>query len=123
MNKDPFVLRKRILLAESEPSVRGAINAALRLDEHTVIEAGNPGELLRLCASDQFDLLIVDADFDKSGERSTLAAIRRVAPSQRVLLITANLASRFPEKDHQELILDKPFTLARLRQAISELLK
>ena len=41
-------LRKRILLADDQPSVRQAISLLLSLDQHTVIEAANGAEALDL---------------------------------------------------------------------------
>ena len=51
MSQQAAVLRKRILLTDDQPEVRGVIRVMLDLDEHIVTEAGNGREALTFSAN------------------------------------------------------------------------
>jgi CheY-like chemotaxis protein len=115
-------LRKRILLVDDQRSVREAISLLLRLDEHTVIEAADGAAALDLFMRDQFDLVITDFEMPKMKGNELATRIKRVSPSQPMLMITA-YAERLGESGNPvDAILNKPFQLGDLRRAMAELL-
>jgi CheY-like chemotaxis protein len=115
------VLRKRILLVDDQQAVRDAVNLLLSLDEHTVTEAGDGVEGLELFSQGEFDLVITDLEMPRMKGNELAARIKRMTPSQPVLMITA-YAERLEEGDNPvDMILNKPFHLADLRRAIATL--
>jgi CheY-like chemotaxis protein len=115
------VLRKRILLVDDQQAVRDAVNLLLSLDEHMVVEAGDGVEGLKRFSEDEFDLVITDLEMPRMKGNELAVRIKRMSPSQPVLMITA-YAERLEETDNPvDLILNKPFQLADLRRAIATL--
>ena len=115
-------VRKRILLADDQPSVREAISLLLSLDEHEVVEAADGVEALDLFRRGHFDLVITDFDMPNMKGNELAASIKRVSPSQPILMITA-YATQLGESDNPvDAILSKPFQLRDLRQAMARLL-
>ena len=118
----PRPRRKRILLVDDQKSVREAINFLLRLDHHTVIEAENGVVALEMFMRGHFDLVITDFEMPNMKGNELAARIKQASPTQPILMITA-YAERLRESDNPvDVILDKPFQLQDLRQAMVELL-
>jgi CheY-like chemotaxis protein len=115
-------LRKRILLAEDQQSVREAISLLLSLDEHEVIQASNGAEALEVFMRDHFDLVITDFDMPKMKGNELAAIIKRLSPAQPILMITAYAERLGGSENPVDAILDKPFQLEDLRRAMAELL-
>ena len=82
-------LRKRILLADDQPSVREAIHLLLNLDKHTVIEAANGAEAIALFKGDHFDLVITDFEMPNMKGSELAEKIKQLSPAQPILMITA----------------------------------
>jgi CheY-like chemotaxis protein len=115
-------LRKRILLVDDQQSVREAIGLLLTLDAHTVIEAVDGAAALDLFMRDQFDLVITDFEMPNMKGNELATRIKQVSPSQPILMITA-YAERLGEFGNPvDAILNKPFQLEELRQAMAQLL-
>jgi two-component system, cell cycle sensor histidine kinase and response regulator CckA len=115
------LLRKRILLVDDQRSVRDAINLLLGLDEHTVVGATNGVEALALFKPDRFDLVITDFEMPQMKGNELATRIKRISPSQPILMITA-YAERLDNADNPvDAVLNKPFQLADLRRAVAEL--
>lgn len=113
------VLRKRILLADDEEAVREAIRLLLNVDEHQVTEASNGREALELFRREGFDLVITDYAMPEMQGDELATRIKRLAPAQPIILITA-FAERFCETPAPvEALLSKPFTFENLRRAIA----
>ena len=118
----PRLLRKRLLLADDQQSVREAISLLLSLDEHSVAEATDGAEALEMFMREHFDLVITDFDMPKMKGNELAARIKRISPLQPILMITA-YAERIGDSDNPvDAILDKPFQLEDLRQAMARLL-
>ena len=114
--------RKRILLVDDQQSVREAINLLLSLDEHTVVEAANGAEALDLFMRDHFDLVITDFEMPNMKGNELATRIKQASPAQPILMITA-YAEQLGDSDNPvDAILDKPFQLEDLRQAMAKLL-
>src|SRR5262245_17846997 len=110
---------KRILVAEDEESVRQAISMLLSLDEHKVTEAQNGAEALDLFSKGKFDLVITDFEMPGMKGNELACKIKTISPAQPVLMVTA-----YPEKINSQnpvdMVLNKPFKLGDLREAIAE---
>jgi CheY-like chemotaxis protein len=113
--------RKRILLADDEQAVREIIRVLLDLDEHIVVEATNGEEALSLFTPGRFDLVITDNDMPKMQGDELVARVKRLAPGQPILMITGSARTYDGLEPVADIILNKPFDLAELRQAVAEL--
>jgi len=114
--------QRSILLVDDQKPVREAINLLLRLDEHTVTEAADGAMALELFMGGHFDLVITDFEMPNMKGNELAARIKRASPSQPILMITA-YAEQLGDSDNPvDAILNKPFHLEDLRQAIAKLL-
>ncbi len=113
---------KRILLVDDEPSIRAALRMLLEFNDHTVTEANDGTEALDLFTKGQFDL--VTTDFQMPGMKGNEVAVRikKVAPKQPILMISAYEKRPGDADNPVDGILNKPFTLENLRGAIAKLL-
>jgi CheY-like chemotaxis protein len=108
-------------LVDDERAVRDTIRQLLLHDEHTVVEANNGAEALRLFVQDRFDVVLTDCfmPFVKGAELAT--SIRRLAPDQPILMITGYGIKSGPHNPVDG-VLRKPFDLGALRSALAEVL-
>jgi CheY-like chemotaxis protein len=120
--KQDMICRKRILLVDDEPSVRGAFRMMLEIDDHTVTEASNGAEALDLFTKGQFDLVTTDFDMPVMKGNALAVRIKKLAPNQPILMITAYEKKLGDSENPVDSILNKPFTLDNLRGAIAKLL-
>ena len=115
---------KKILLVDDEPSVSKAIKMLLEHDGYKVQVAESGEAALLLFERDQFDLVITD--FSMTGMTGGVLAgrIKKLRPSQPVIMATASIYTIDPA-DHPrhvvDYILDKPFSLQELREAIARI--
>jgi CheY-like chemotaxis protein len=116
------VLGKRILLAEDQQDVRELTKLLLDMDEHIVTEAVNGKEALDLFAPDRFDLVITDYLMPLMKGDELARNIKRLAPSEPVLMITGSAAELGGIQASADAILNKPFRFEELRQAVAQLL-
>ena len=122
MAEQSRVFQKRILVAEDDPAARESINLLLRIDRHTVIEAKDGREALALFTKEHFDLVIVDYAMPEMQGNELALHIKRIAPSQPVLMVTAYFEKLVDSNIPVDAILSKPFGVNELRQAIAKLL-
>ena len=119
----------RILVTEDDDQVRSFVSRALTMDGHDVVEAcdGEDG-YDRLTAEAMpdgragFDLLLTDIKMPfMDGIALTREAARR-HPDMPILMMTGFADQRERAADLEAAVVDvvsKPFTLARIRQAVS----
>ena len=113
-----IVTGKRILLADDQEEVRETIKLLLSLDEHTIVEAANGKEALRLFETGSFDLVITDYLMPAMKGDELVERIRQTAPAQPVLMITGS-AEKFGGIDAPvDHLLSKPVGFDDLRFAI-----
>jgi two-component system, cell cycle response regulator CpdR len=117
-----IICGKRILLVEDEPNVRGSFRMMLEIDGHAVTEASNGAEALDLFTPGQFDLVITDFEMPIMKGNELAVRVKRLAPKQPILMITAYAKELGDSKNPVDGILNKPFTLDDLRGAIAKLL-
>jgi two-component system capsular synthesis sensor histidine kinase RcsC len=122
--KEPRILGKRILVAEDEPGVRDALALLLGLDDHIVIDASNGNEALALFQKQPFDVVITDYAMPWMKGDELAAAIKRLVPTQPVILISAYAETLVVCGNLRcvDAVLGKPFLLADLRRAIATVL-
>jgi two-component system alkaline phosphatase synthesis response regulator PhoP len=121
----PKILGKRILVAEDEPGVREALVMLLSLDGHTVTQASDGRQALELFKRDRFDVVITDYMMPEMRGDALAANIQTLVPAQPVIMISAH-AQTLEESGNPlagvAAVLGKPFMLADLRDAISQVL-
>ena len=117
------VTQKRILLADDQKEVRETIKLLLGLDDHKVTEAANGREALALFQGGTFDLLITDYAMPGMLGDELARRVKQLSPAQPVLMITGSIEASSLEKGCIDSLLNKPFTLDGLRQAVTLLLQ
>ena len=120
--KQNIIRGKRILLVDDEPSVRESFRMMLEIDDHTVTEANNGAEALDLFAKGHFDLVTTDFEMPVMKGNELAVRIKKLAPKQPILMITAYGKELGDSENPVDSILNKPFTLDNLRGAIAKLL-
>ncbi|MES2152061.1 MAG: ATP-binding protein [Pseudomonadota bacterium] len=117
----------RILAVDDDPLVLNALRGALESDGHKVIAAdgGQAGIDLfhaALVRGEPFNLVITDLGMPYVDGRKVAAAIRQMAPSTPVILLTGwgqRIASEGELPVHVDRVLGKPPKLAELREALA----
>jgi len=120
--QSPRHLGKRLLLVDDQQPVREAITLLLSLDQHAVVEAADGVEALELFMRERFDLVITDFDMPRMKGNELAVRIKRLSPSQPILMITAYAERLGDAENPVDAILNKPFQLEELRQAMAKLL-
>jgi CheY-like chemotaxis protein len=115
-------VRKRILLAEDQPEVRETVKLLLSMDGHTVTEAGDGREALASFKRGQFDLVITDYAMPLMRGDELAVSIKRLAPEQPILMITGSVEKFGLPQSSVDALLQKPFLLEDLRQAVAQTL-
>lgn len=119
----PKVTEKQILVVEDEPAVAMSTRMFLTLDGHSVDIATDGVKGLERFQKSRFDLVITDYRMPGMSGDQLAANIKRLAPTQPVLMLSAyveDLGGRPPGVDA---MLSKPFSLQGLREAIADLLE
>jgi CheY-like chemotaxis protein len=122
MNQPGKVLGKRILLADDQQEVRELTKLLLGMDEHVVTEAGNGREALDMFTPERFDLVITDYAMPVMKGDELARNIKRLAPSEPVLMITGSAGEFGLTQMSVDAVLSKPFGLEALRQAVAQVL-
>jgi CheY-like chemotaxis protein len=113
---------KHILLVEDQPGVREACRLMLCIEGHTVAEAKDGIEALDLFAKGRFDLVMTDFSMPGMSGCELATKLKELAPSQRILMITAYAREVSTSQNPVDAILPKPFSLVELRQVFTQLL-
>lgn len=118
-----LVSRKRVLLVDDEQGVRIAVKLLLEaLFDYNITEASNGREAFKIFSRERFDLVITDYSMpDMKGNQLALE-IRKVAPKQPILMITAFADQLRGAENPVDDILNKPFSARELTQAIDKVL-
>ncbi len=122
MEEQQITRGKRILLADDEQIVRKCIHLLLRRDGHNVTQAQDGLEALALFREGEFDLVITDFMMPGLRGDELTVRIKRLAPSQPVVMVTATDDGFTNGENPVDAIVHKPFNLLELRRAIAEAL-
>ena len=114
-----------VLVVDDEAAIRQIARRVLEDVGYQITEASNGLEGVEILAQGgPFDLLLADLDMPVLGGDEMVRRIRTTRPGLKVLYVTAHIDSLMdtrPLRDG-EAFLEKPFTGAGLREAVSLLL-
>lgn len=114
---------RRVLVVDDEPFVCDAVRMMLSFDGHQVETASSARQALELFEVGKFDLVITDFAMPMMKGDELAAAIKALAPNQPVVMITAYAemlqAEGVPLRG-VDLLINKPFLLENLRDAIAK---
>jgi DNA-binding response OmpR family regulator len=117
------VSRKRVLLVDDESGVRVAVKLLLEaLFDYQITEASNGREAVEVFSREKFDLVITDYAMPEMKGNQLAIEIRRVAPKQPILMITAFADQLRGAENPVDDILNKPFSARELTNAIDRVL-
>jgi two-component system cell cycle sensor histidine kinase/response regulator CckA len=115
-----------ILGVDDEPGVLVVVRRCLDGEQVTVVEASSGKEVLeRIAKGLAIDLLITDLQMPDMNGDELARQLRSAEPDLKVLYLTGHADGLFeakPQLWEAEAYLDKPFTLAGLREAVALLL-
>jgi two-component system, cell cycle sensor histidine kinase and response regulator CckA len=114
-----------ILLVDDEPPVRDVQRRALELDGYVVQEAGSGLEgIAAIRHPAQVDLLVADLEMPGLSGDEMVRQIRVIRPDLPVLYVTGYIDRLMDARPlwEGEAFLEKPFSVAGLREAVSLLL-
>jgi len=119
----PSSPHRRILVVDDEPFVCDAVKMMLSFDGHLVETASNGKQALAMFEDGKYDLIITDFSMPSMKGDELAAAIKAIAPTQPVVMITA-YAEMLQGSDNPltgvDFIISKPFLLENLREAIAK---
>lgn len=122
--KTQNITPRKILVVDDEPMVCEAVRMMLKFEGHEVKAVDNVQSALTLFEQEKFDVVVTDYSMRPTRGDELAAAIKARAPDQPVILITAYgeglLASGEPVSG-VDCIVNKPFQMADLRNAIATL--
>ncbi len=115
--------RKRILVVDDDPSVRGMLARVLVGESYLVWSAGNGAEALEIAAGVQIDLVLLDLNMPVKSGWDTFERLTADHPMLTVIVITARPNQLFTALGSGVgALLEKPLDFPKLLQTMSELL-
>jgi CheY-like chemotaxis protein len=115
-----------IVLLDDEPVIRRVVGRVLERQGYHVLTCGSAAEALALLdATPDVALLLADLTLAGGSSGAEVAAAARVkAPGLKVMFVTGHSAQTVADVTGggQPLVLQKPFTPARLREAVATVL-
>lgn len=121
----PTMSRTTVLVVDDEEPIRRLERRVLEDQGYEISEAGDGLEAIALLATGTaLDLLIADLDMPRLAGDEMVARIRSVRPDLKVLFVTGHIDRLMDARPlwEGEAFLDKPFSAAGLREAVSLLL-
>jgi two-component system response regulator DesR len=101
----------RILLAEDQAMVRGALRTLLSLEEDitVVAEVERGDRVVEAALSTQPDIALLDIEMPGMNGLDAAVALRRALPSCRSMILTCGGYMRYPPRKLDSLPLQLPF--------------
>jgi CheY-like chemotaxis protein len=118
-----------ILLIDDDDMFRDVLASALGASGHTVRQAANGAEGLRLFKQSPADLVVTDIVMPEKEGLGTIIELRQMYPNARVIAMSGGLAHdpklylHMAEKFGASAVLAKPFHLSDLMKAVDEALR
>src|ERR1017187_1683594 len=112
----------RILVVDDEPDVRQAIKMMLEHDGHEVQTVDSGEAALALLEHNTFNLITTDYSMAGMKGNQLAATVKKCRPDQPIIMVTAFAADFHPSGKPSggvDCVLNKPFTLIELREAIA----
>ena len=116
LEPEPAPRAARVLVVDDDESVRGLLTVMLKRLGYSVSGAGSAREALREL---EHELVMLDFAMPEQDGSETLARIRELRPQIPVIFMSGYEARSVPAADG---FLHKPFTLAQLREVLSNVL-
>jgi DNA-binding response OmpR family regulator len=116
-------MKKRILLADRDESVRNMVGRVLESEDYNVLLAGSGWEAVHQALANSPDLVLFDADMPDCDGRQSLELIHRIQP--RVPVIGMSAGQRRAEGARSveiDVFMEKPLDLGVLLDTIRYLL-
>lgn len=117
----------RLLVADDEPTIRELLALVLREDGHYVVLAKDGEEALaKLEAGDGWDVVLTDRCMLGISGDELAGEIKKRFPTLPVILVTGYAGPADPVGLHVnsiDLVLNKPFTLAEIRDGLDFVLR
>lgn len=116
-----------ILVVDDDPSVRTFTARALKIDGHTVDEADDGDIALETIVENEgaYDLVVSDIRMPAMDGIELAKNAAKDFPALKILLMTGYAEQRERAEDLEKIIIDvvpKPFSLAHIREAVSNAL-
>ncbi len=115
------VYGKRILVVDDDQAARESLRLLLSIDRHEVVEAASGPEAIQILIQEPFDLAIVDYFMPGMQGNQVAVQMRAIAPTLRILMVTAYVEKLGEGDKPVDAVLGKPFAVEDLRQAIARL--
>ena len=115
----------RLLLADDEDLIRGALAAMLELEGHVPVECPDGMAALRALERDSFDLVLTDLGMPGLGGWEVARAVRQRHPRMPVGLITGwgdSIDTTDAARRGVDVLLAKPFRRRDLHEALARVL-
>jgi len=116
-------MQKKLLVVDDDIVALKATSRILQASGYDVTATTRPDEALHFISRDKFKGVICDYHMPDQNGSAIIAAVQRQHPETRVLLITGyrdDLPEFLRKGKHAVRVLDKPFTLQGLLQAVHE---
>jgi DNA-binding NtrC family response regulator len=116
----------RILVIDDEQTVRAAVEQVLKTKGHTILQAENGSEALKLFSDGGADLIITDMFMPEQDGVGVMVSFRRIDAKIPIIAISGN-----PKGDTLAIakqlgavaVLEKPFSLNDLLETVEAALK
>jgi CheY-like chemotaxis protein len=115
----------RILLVDDEEPIRMALSQALQDEGHTITEAPNGVDCLRLYNTERHDLVITDILMPDQEGLQTIMMLRKICPDVKIVVISGGARVNsvnfleIAKKLGADAILQKPFSIDDLFRAVN----
>ncbi|HEY8489957.1 MAG TPA: response regulator, partial [Dehalococcoidia bacterium] len=115
--------RAKVLAVDDEPGVLQALKLILNADGHQVTACSSGAEALEAAAREEFDLVFTDLGMPGMSGWEVARRIKEIRPKTPVALVTGWGVALDEERlrgSGVDLVINKPFRMAALRQAVAE---
>src|SRR4029434_7914710 len=112
----------RILVVDDEPGIRQLLSELLRSDQHFVEVAIDGVDALNKFTSDSWDSVLTDRAMPRMDGETLAAKIKELAPEMPIIMVTG-FVSALQHPQSIDVVIEKPFTRALVRRAISAALE